>query len=197
MSRAEDVVMRLYEDSALRGGLTDAPAARLLKWAEDRLIALDDAGVDDAAFAAAAAAVLAAVRQINTAVDKTLAAGGIVPPDAAQAFAAQAAISADQVTAGVSGDAPADEMALVERLIGLVSAEAGPQTAPPAALPEVAAVPVAAPADTAQVVEKGKAEDNFLAGWANRLLEQDAPVASIDSKPDEPEGEDDDISVDI
>lgn len=195
MSRAEDAVMRLYEDSALRGGLTDAPAARLLKWAEDRLIALDDAGVDDTAFAAAAAAVLAAVRQINTAVDKTLAAGGIVPPDAVQAFAAQAAISADQVTAGVSGDAPADEMALVERLIGLVSAETGPQTAAPPAF--AGAASAAAPVDTAQVVEKGEAEDNFLAGWATRLLEQDAPVASTDSKSDELEGEDDDTTADI
>lgn len=89
--------MRLYEDASLRGDLTDEPADRLLKWAEDKLIALDESGLDDVAFEAGVESILASVQQINRNVGQTLSAN-----DAAE-FGALSVVP--------------DEMALVETLI--------------------------------------------------------------------------------
>ncbi len=132
MSRAEDAVIRLYEESALRGELTDAPADRLLKWAEDQLMALDGTAADDAAFEAGESALHAQLKQVNRVVGTTLSANGVMPDAVAADFGAQSAspLSAETVQAA----ATPDEMALVENLIALISADSpAPIAIPPAA----------------------------------------------------------------
>jgi len=46
----ESAVMRLYEDTSLRDAISDDPANTLLKWAEDKVIALAEKHDDDEAF---------------------------------------------------------------------------------------------------------------------------------------------------
>lgn len=121
MSRAEDALMRLYENPALRQDLTDAPAERLLQWAEARLAELDATAADEAAFAAGEEALLATLKGMNQAV--------------ASALNAPASLASAQA-------APLDEMAVLDRLIaaadagepidaGMVVAQAAPTAPPP------------------------------------------------------------------
>ncbi len=97
MSRLEEAIMRLYEDESLRGELTDAAADRLLRWAEDRLTALDAAAPDDAAFAAGERALIETLLGVNRDV------GAAFATAAAADFSAQAA--------------PIDELALIDQLL--------------------------------------------------------------------------------
>ncbi len=105
MSRAEDAVMRLYEDAALRGDLSDAPAERLLKWAEDKLMALDESASDDASFTSGERAIYAIIKDMNRSVEN--------------AFSGMGGFSA---YAAPPGEDP-DEMALIEALIAAQDGE--------------------------------------------------------------------------
>ncbi|MBK8027621.1 MAG: hypothetical protein IPK19_41140 [Chloroflexi bacterium] len=204
MSRAESAVMRLYEDSSLRDGLTDEPAARLLRWAEDQLIALDESGVDDAAFEEGVTGILASVKQINHTADRTL--SGSAPPDGALA---QAADTADVTTI--------DEMGLVEQLIAQASGQSSAadttssagttesastmassgDALPNAALPNAASMTedTAATEESsapAAAFEKSAPPQNFLAGWAQQLLSQASPETDSSTAP--PESEEDELT---
>ena len=46
----ESAVMRLYEDPSLRDAIADDPANTLLKWAEDKVVALAEKHEDEEAF---------------------------------------------------------------------------------------------------------------------------------------------------
>ena len=65
MSRAEDALMRLYEDADLRDELTDDEAAQMLKWAEAELTRLDASSPDDAAFASQVDALFDLLKRMN------------------------------------------------------------------------------------------------------------------------------------
>lgn len=155
MSRAENAIERLYESAALRGELTDDPANRVLKWAEDQLIALDETAADDAAFEAGEAALIAKIKQINSTVGTTLSAGGAISDADAQAFSAQAAAAGAAVSdEQVKAAATPDEMTLVENLIALFSADAASAQSAPiqtASVQTATAQPPIAQAAPAQV----------------------------------------------
>lgn len=107
MNRAEAAVQSLYEDSRLREDLIDDEADVLLKWAEQKLIELDAAAVDDATWEQALATFKGLVRGVNQfigqrayaepdAQDKTFAsiqaqAAALNLPVPAQQFSAQTA----------------------------------------------------------------------------------------------------------
>lgn len=163
MSRAENAVMRLYEDASLRGDLTDEPADRLLKWAEDKLIALDETADDDAAFEAGAEAILASIKQVNRKVGETLEGGD---------------------SAGFSAQSAPDEMALVESLIAGI--DNGEPAADAISATAFAAEPEAEPTIPQFNIELNPALTSFFTGTPAPVADPEpAAELAVEEKPEE------------
>ena len=129
MNRAEAAVQSLYEDSRLREDLIDDEADVLLKWAEQKLIELDAAAVDDATWEQALATFKGLVRGVNQFIGQR----AYAEPDAqdktfasiqAQAAALNLPIPAQQFSAQMADE---DNLAALKALLHEMDA------APPAA----------------------------------------------------------------
>lgn len=140
MSRAENALMRLYEDADLRGELTDDEADQMLKWAEGELTRLDASGVDDAAFEAQVETLLNMLKKINRFAGRQGQFSAQANDQAPANIAALAAelghpASAEQVAAAGTGDPSGTLTALIH----LMSATPAASQAAPTVLPETPA----------------------------------------------------------
>jgi hypothetical protein len=150
MSRADDAVMRLYENADLRDELTDDEAEALLKWAESEIARIDQAAPDDAAFDTQAEALMDMLKSTNRFAGRQgqLSAQAADPLPASIAAGAAALghpVSAEQVAASGTGDPASTIRALTAMLSGQPSAEPAepppPTDQPPAASAEPAEPP--------------------------------------------------------
>lgn len=137
MSRAENALMRLYEDADLRDELTDDEADQMLKWAESELTRLDASGVDDSAFEAQVDTLLNMLKKINRFAGRQGQFSAQSNDQAPANIAALAAelghpASAEQVAAAGTGD-PSGTLTALIHLMSFTPAAS--QAAPPA-LPE-------------------------------------------------------------
>lgn len=148
MSRAENALMRLYEDADLRGELTDDEADQMLKWAEGELTRLDASGVDDSAFESQVETLLNMLKKINRFAGRQgqfSAQANDQTPAAIAALATELGhpASTEQVAAAGTGD-PSGTLTALIHLMSAAPAQSIPpsETAPAdAALPEPAPAP--------------------------------------------------------
>lgn len=158
MSRAENALMRLYEDADLRDELTDDEAEQMLKWAESELARLDASGVDDAAFESQVDTLLSMLKKINRFAGRqgqlTSQANDQTPGNiAALATELGHAASAEQVVAAGTGD-PSGTLTALISLMSAAPADSQPnQPAPPSE--PASAEP--APAETAPAPDQSAA----------------------------------------
>lgn len=137
MSRAEDVLMRLYEDADLRDELTDEEADRLLKWAETELSRLDASAADDAAFETQADTLMKLLKHMNRFAGRQgqlSAQGASQTPDTIATLASELGHPSD--AAKVAAAATGDPATTLEALTALISAQTD-QAAVSAAAPAV------------------------------------------------------------
>jgi hypothetical protein len=153
MSRADDAVMRLYENADLRDELTDDEAEALLKWAESEIARIDQAAPDDAAFEAQAEALTDMLKSTNRFAGRQGQASAQAADPLPASIAAGAAalghpVSAEQVAAAGTGDPASTIEALTAMFSGQTpAAPAELQSADASTEPHPASQPPAAPAE--------------------------------------------------
>lgn len=136
MSRADDAVMRLYENADLRDELTDDEAEALLTWAESEIARIDQSAPDDAAFEAQAEALMDMLKSANRFAGRQgqLSAQAADPLPASIAAGAAALghpVSAEQIAASGTGD-PAST---IRALTAMFSGQDSPANAEPTPMP--------------------------------------------------------------
>ncbi len=80
MTRADDALVRLYEDTGWREDLIDSEANTLLKWAENKLFAFDVQAADETDFETR----VNEMRRVLTHIDKFVARNAAMTPDERQ-----------------------------------------------------------------------------------------------------------------
>lgn len=146
MSRAQDALLRLYENADLRDELTDDEAESLLKWAEAELTRLDAASADDASFEAQADTLMSLLKRMNRFAGRQgqISAQGVDPaPTNIAGLATELGHSAspEQIAATGTGD-PASTIAALTALMSASAQAAPPEPEPPVS---VQAAPPPAP----------------------------------------------------
>jgi hypothetical protein len=127
MSRAEDALMRLYEDADLRDELTDDEAEKLFKWAEAELTRLDAAAPDDAAFETQADTLMKLLKQMNRYAGRQgqlSAQGATEAPDKIAALASELGHTSDATH--IAAVATGDPATTIEALTSLMNAPPDP-----------------------------------------------------------------------
>lgn len=159
MSRAENALMRLYEDADLRDELTDDEANQMLKWAEGELTRLDMSGVDDATFELQVDTLLSMLKKINRFAGRQ---GQLSPqandqtPSSIAALATELghSASAEQVAAAGTGD-PSGTLTALIHLMSAAPADSQPDQLAP---PETASAETAAPDQSAPLSDQSSTD---------------------------------------
>lgn len=135
MSRAQDALLRLYENADLRDELTDDEAESLLKWAEAELTRIDAASPDDAGFEAQADTLMSLLKRMNRFAGRQgqISAQGVDPaPTNIAGLATELGhhASPEQIAATGTGD-PASTIAALTALMSASVQAAPPEPEPP------------------------------------------------------------------
>ncbi len=148
MSRVDDALQRIYDDSSIRDELTDEEAGNLLQWAEGEIRRLDSAHADDSAFTRHIDTLMDLLKSMNRFAGKQGQFSAQSAPDTSGSIAALAnalghAAAPEQIAKSATGDPTSTVARLITLLGGKPSDE--PLSAESAAPP-----PVIHPAQTPQ-----------------------------------------------
>lgn len=140
MSRAQNALMRVYENADLRDELTDDEANAMFKWAEAELARIDAASADDASFEAQADTLMDLLKKMNRFAGRQgqISAQGVDPaPTNIAGLATELGhpASPEQIAAAGTGD-PASTITALTALMSAIPQSAAPASAATTTLPE-------------------------------------------------------------